>query len=403
MKTVLSVTAALLTVCGTAAAQDQRDEFQIIRFHRVHLRNGNVIDGNLLSLSDREAVMKLTAGDMTIKRGMIEKIEYIKMRSLLERPPVVETKPKDAEKKAADAPPSDNAKTREAFEPLPTPGGVPVELRDRADAIIAEWMKGRSSDRQLAKQFEDLGQDITLYLSALLEQRTKHVPVAAIAAAINRLGDSRGTPGLVVALRDGVEPEDRRQSLLALAKFATPDLDASIVAALGDPASTVWKEAKDILIERHRKGTFDDLADVVARNMLNAEDKIGYAITLGSLGSPAARKELLNLLGSGDDTGKRAAMQGLSLRPHPEDGAQIMLYLSGRDSMLKREACLFVGKAKYNAAVPDLILLLNDTDSGVVSNAHWALKEITSEKLGPDQGVWNSWFDASNLKKELGK
>src|SRR5690349_18092871 len=103
MKTVLGAILAILVLPGAAIfAQDSRDQFQTIRFHRVHLRNGNVIDGTLLSLTDDMATLRLPSGEMSIKRGMIEKIEFIKMRSLLERAPIVDKKKE--EKKADDQP-----------------------------------------------------------------------------------------------------------------------------------------------------------------------------------------------------------------------------------------------------------------------------------------------------------
>src|SRR6185503_11564542 len=104
MKTVIGAILAILAVPGAALFAQDADQFQTIRFHRVHLRNGNVIDGNLVALTDNMATLKLSSGEMSIKRGMIEKIEYIKMRSLLERPPVVDEKKE--EKKADEQPAS---------------------------------------------------------------------------------------------------------------------------------------------------------------------------------------------------------------------------------------------------------------------------------------------------------
>jgi HEAT repeat protein len=401
MKTVLGAILAVLVLPGAALlAQDNRDQFQTIRFHRVHLRNGNVIDGNLLSLTDDMATLKLPSGEMSIKRGMIEKIEYIKMRSLLERPPVVDTKKK--EEKKTDEQPATPPK-KESLEPLPTPGGVPALLRDRADAIVAEWMEGKSSDRQLAREFEDLGPEVVPYLSLLLEERTKKVPAAAICAALKVIGDARAIRGLTVAVHDGQGDEDRRQAVLALIKIGTPDTENAIMGALEDPSSNVWKEAKDYIVERYKKGGMDDLPNQLAKSMSRSENKVAYAVTLGSLGDPTARKELLYLLGSADDLSKRAALQGLSLRPAAEDGAEVARYLTTRDDMLKREACLFVGKVKYAGAVPDLIQILGEDDQGAAANAHWALKEITGEKLAADRVLWQNWFEASSLKKDLKK
>jgi HEAT repeat protein len=402
MKTVLGAILAILVAPGAAlVAQESRDQFQTIRFHRVHLRNGNVIDGTLLSLTDDMATLRLPSGEMSIKRGMIEKIEFIKMRSLLERAPIVDKKKE--EKKTDDQPAAPTTPKRDNQAPLPTPGGVPANLRDQADAIIETWKTGKSSDRTLAKDFLNLGSDVVPYLSLLLEERPKDVPCAAIAAALKEMGDARAIRGLSVAVKQGEGNEDRRQALLALIRIGTPETDQAILGAMEDPSSTVWKEAKDYLIEKNRKGSFDDLVDVLTRAMARSDNKVAYAMTLGGLGDPNARKELLYMLGSGDDAGKRAAMQGLSVRPVAEDGAEVSRYLNVRDEMLKREACLFVGKVKYAGAVPELIQILGDEDAGASQNAYWALKEITGEKLAADRVLWQAWYEASNLKKDLQK
>jgi hypothetical protein len=405
MKTVLgAILAILLTPAATLVAQDSSggDQFQTIRFHRVHLRNGNVIDGNLVSLSDDTAILKFQAGEMSIKRGMIEKIEYIKMRSLLERPPVIVPK-KDAEKKPETPSTESRAKPNDALSPLATPAGVPQAAREAADAIIMDAIDGKSSDRQVARRLEELGPEVAPYLWLLLEQRAKALPAAGICAALKKFEDPKAIPGLTAALREGQQSEDRRQALQALIQLAPSEIDKLALSALDDPAADVWREAKGFLVAKFRKGGADEMPNLVARAMVNAENKIGYAITLGDFVTEPARKELLYLLSSGDDFAKRAAVQGLELHPKIEDGPEVARFLGVRDAMLKQEVCLYVGKLKYTAAVPDLIALLGDEAAGVVSNAHWALKEITGEKLAADRQVWQSWFDSSTLKKDLQK
>src|SRR5687768_4428544 len=96
MKTTLAVLVGIMAgSAGSAVAQDRPPEIIVsyIRFHRVHLRNGNVIDGDLIGLTDREAVLKLSVGHIAIRRTQIEKIEFVKMRSITEKAPVVIPKP----------------------------------------------------------------------------------------------------------------------------------------------------------------------------------------------------------------------------------------------------------------------------------------------------------------------
>lgn len=403
-KSIAIVLWFLASPVASAFAQDPgQDAFQTVRFHRVHLRNGNVIDGDLVQLNDREALLKIRVGEIAIRRGQIDRIEFIKMRTIRERPPVVMEKPKAAKPVEPGAVPVSVKASKEPMAPLPSPSGVSELLRANADALVAAWERGQSSDRQLARQFEELGVEITPYLSLLLEQRTMSVPAGAISVALGRLGDPRAIPGLSVALGKGDQADDRKHALESLIKFGTAETYKPILEALNDPSSDVWKAAKDHLVEKFRKGELPDLPDTLSNRMGNAENKLSYALALGGLDSPTAHKELLYLLSTGDEFGRRAAVQGLSVRPSVDDGLAITRLLSTRDTMVQREACLFLGKCKFAGAVPDLIELMGEENPGLVSNVHWALREITGERLASDQKLWKTWFEGSTLRKNISK
>lgn len=411
MKMALSAMVAILALPGLeAVAQDPNVpdvRITYIRFHRVHLRNGNVIDGDLVGMNDREALLKLGVGEMAIRRGQIEKIEYIKMRSISEKPPIVMPKPVVPKPSALNTQPVASAnptKAAEPIAPLPTPVGVPEALRLNADAILAVWTKGGVGDRELSRQFQALGADIVPYLAALLEHRTKSVPVTALAHALGTLGDPRAIAGLGIGLHSSEEGDARKECLIALIKLSTSETTTLIMDGLNDPSSDVWKLAKEHLVGRFKKKELEDLPDQLIFRMGSAQNKLPYALTLGALDNQAAHRELLALLSSGSEFDQRAAVQALSLKPTAEDGPAVMrVLLDRRDRMLQQEAALFMGKAKFTAAVPELIQLLREDVQGVVSNAHWSLKEITGEKFGVDAAIWEQWFENSALKKEIQK
>src|SRR5436190_24328669 len=67
-----------LLLPGFLGAQDTDGD---LRFYRVHLRNGNVIDGELVKETANEVLLRLKVGEMTIRRDQIEKVEFVKMKS----------------------------------------------------------------------------------------------------------------------------------------------------------------------------------------------------------------------------------------------------------------------------------------------------------------------------------
>lgn len=72
----------------------------------------------------------------------------------------------------------------------------------------------------------------------------------------------------------------------------------------------------------------------------------------------------------------------------------VLMGLSSPDVGIRREACLTVGRAEETGAVPDLIELLSDPDSGVADNAYWALGQVARKNLDPDPDRWRSWYAA---------
>src|SRR5579863_8190075 len=88
MRLVITLT-CWVGLAGWAWAQ-QDPVWQEIRFYRVHLRNGNFIDGDLVKQSSKEVVLRLRSGEISIRSDQIDRLEFVKMRDVREVPaPVV--------------------------------------------------------------------------------------------------------------------------------------------------------------------------------------------------------------------------------------------------------------------------------------------------------------------------
>jgi len=66
---------------AASAQQEAGSPWIETRFHRVHLRNGNTIDGQLVNEGKSAVVLKLKAGEMQIRKDMIDRVEMVRMRS----------------------------------------------------------------------------------------------------------------------------------------------------------------------------------------------------------------------------------------------------------------------------------------------------------------------------------
>ncbi|HZB41720.1 MAG TPA: HEAT repeat domain-containing protein [Ilumatobacter sp.] len=81
-------------------------------------------------------------------------------------------------------------------------------------------------------------------LIALASESDDALVRESAAAALGAIGDVRGLPAILVAVRD--KPNVRRRAVLALAPFDGPDVEAAIEAALSDRDWQVRQAAEDL-------------------------------------------------------------------------------------------------------------------------------------------------------------
>jgi HEAT repeat protein len=278
---------------------------------------------------------------------------------------------------------------------------VPEEVRRGIDRAITSWNAAPQNDKpNIAPEIRKAARDGFPYLCLLIEKRMTMVPVNVLCAELGTIGDIRAIPALRAVL--GTESaRDREAAVTALLKIGKPECLNPLIEALNDPADTVWRPISELLVRKFNRGELPNLPSILESSLEKAESRQGYVITLGNMVGSQAHDTLLNLLRNGGDTERREALQGLSARPSAED-AELVLPLLGRgERSLRQEACLYLGKTKHQPAVPDLIRLLEREEGGIAANAHWALREITGEKMDANPEAWRQWYERSDLKKKL--
>ena len=97
MRRMAPMLLSLGVLCTALEAQEAG--WSETRFHRIHLRNGNFIDGDLIQDTRSMVVLKMPSGDFGVSKNQIARddqgqlrVEFIKMRTFREPPPIVKVK-----------------------------------------------------------------------------------------------------------------------------------------------------------------------------------------------------------------------------------------------------------------------------------------------------------------------
>lgn len=94
--------------------------------------------------------------------------------------------------------------------------------------------------------------------------------------------------------------------------------------------------------------------------------------------------------GAGTERDLLDALGGLWRAADAEDGPRLIRVLEATDSTsVERKLCLLLGKTSVRAAVPALIERLDAESPGLAKDAHWALVQISGQRL---PALWRRWW-----------
>ena len=144
----------------------------------------------------------------------------------------------DAHVSAAFADPAPVVRRRAATLAATRPSVSLSSLLDDTDSTVVEvaaWACGEQ---------ERVDEATLTRLIALATDADDALVRESSAAALGAIGDPRGLPAILAAVRD--KPNVRRRAVLALAPFEGPDVDAAIEAALIDRDWQVRQAAEDL-------------------------------------------------------------------------------------------------------------------------------------------------------------
>src|SRR5438132_6132475 len=130
-----------------------------LRFTRVHLRNGNFIDGQVVKDSVGSVLLRIRSGEIDIRRDQIDKVELVKMKSYGDRS-IFFDKPKAPDKGPVAMPDKGPIKTPEV--------NTPEAIRKKVDMILFRYkqMRKNANDVLPVDQIQALGEEAVVYLAS---------------------------------------------------------------------------------------------------------------------------------------------------------------------------------------------------------------------------------------------
>lgn len=388
--------ALLLAVLAAAPAAAAAQEVSWVetRFHRIHLRNGNFIDGRLVRETRSLVVVEVRpAGEFGVRRDMIHKVEFIKMRSIVEAAPIV-----------AELPPEENPKPP-AVRPGPQPekvdrgpAKIPVEVRRDVDAMLVAFASTNPEGRRsLGARLREKGPEAVAYACWLARHGKPAIEKADLIEAIGQCDTADVLPALLDLAGFAPDSFARGAAVKALARMDGAAAAAAVEAALTDRSGQVWRVAKEEILTLYKQGRVN-MESLLAR-FKAAEYKEQIADVLSKIGGETALDALQQLLKEGDNKDKAFALRALATHQRVEDAEIAADLLDDKDVDVRREACYFLGKVKHGPSVRALLGLLDDDEEVVSESAHWALRQITGQTYARDIPLWNQWWDAAGKAK----
>jgi HEAT repeat protein len=417
-------TAAVLMVLGLSALGFAQESYTWVetRFHRVHLRNGNFIDGNVTGLTDREVSLKLReAGDMNIRRDSIDRIELIKMRSLLEKPKLDPPLKKVAPKPTA-------VGTKPAVEPIvPIPqveaalrsnvsailGRMRIATPDQREELVVELSRMPNAGPYLASQMGTVNDDSVEYVAAALRSMKDPESLPYIAAqlestrelvviqAVKLVGDLEDANWVrfVRPMLSHSQAAVRSSAIATLSRLGDRESLPAILDMLGESERAVRSGAIVAAITLGRK--FDEVELVSKSFKLALRNPSKEALV--DLLSGAARlrdaslwEAVVPFVRESDADVRVAAVDALAGMGAKEavDGLLSQMRMeTDRKARLSMTKC--ASALKSFKLMEPLVAWLRDEDEDIAKAAHKALEIIAGKRMAPDYAAWNSFMEAN--------
>ena len=414
-------TLTLLMLCLLPALQDTgwRDT------HRVHLRNGNFLDGVLVQFGEKDVLFRWSPGVLIrIKIDDIKgNIEEIKIRTLHSKPkeiplretPVAPDAPTDVKPPVRD-PSRPATDIDKFFTKLLADGDITFEriaaevkrlgpAGGRAMIAEVEQMDAQRTSLVFMSLDQMREEPLDAEIRGLLESKRPDIRAGAISLLANRptpeafravtrmLKDP--TPSVRMAALFALPNFNDSSSMEAVADLAVdPDPQVRARAIRGAEEMSVRNSADNDLVRKWvsllGSGPPESVADVAA-GIGRLADRAGAEFPTEDV-----RYRLTQLLSFREPQARASAAYALtSVKPAEESGDAILSALDGeREPKVIVTMCDALGKIRFQKAVDSLVEKLREDNKDVKAAAQRALVKMAGNaEFGTDYDKWREWAD----------
>jgi hypothetical protein len=419
-----------LAILGSAWVLAQDDPRVVeSRFHRVHLRNGNVVDGQLLLHTSSVVVLRLASGEISFKADSVEYIEFIKMKTFndgaiilpapkptdrpptsVRPPPSVRTPPTEAKSVKLD--PRTEAEVEELLSKyakvdVEQKGAILhklIQMGDQVPAYILDNL-GRFDREQAPFILNTLAatKDASLVgpMMRLLNATEDPTSRINLAMALGVVGDPSGAPSLYPLLKDK-DPQVRTAAVMAVSLLNVPDSFDFLLPLVSDPDREARTRAIGTLNDWASKhGRRRELGDALASGISSAKPdvRLDLIYAIGHGGYQSQWNSLAPLLQEDDPGIRQAAASALAELSVTDSGGAVLAAVAAEKIPAVRAAlAVAVQKLNLMAAGGSLIEWLDTTGPDAKAPITQALASLAGQNYGSDLAKWRAWWEKAQPK-----
>lgn len=400
-----------------------------LRFYRVHLRNGNVVDGQLTLQTPAVVVLRLPSGEISFKAESVEYVEFIKMKTFSDRAVILPS--------LKTPNPAASSAVRPAAERKPPTDSKTVKLDPQTEAeveeLLGKFMKGDVEQKgALLHKLIAMGGQVPAYildnlgrfdreqapfvlntlastkdpslvgpmirLLSATEDPTNRVNLAM---SIGVIGDGSAASALYPLLKDK-DAQVRTAAVTALAVLSVPDSFEPLLGLVSDPDREARTRAIATLNDLASKhGRKRELGDALASALSSAQgdSRLELIYAIGHGGYQAKWNALSPMLLEDAPAVRQAAASALAELSVADSSGVVMAAVTAEKTPTVRAAlAVAVQKLSLIAAGGSLIEWLDGASPDAVGPITQALTSLAGQNYGTDLAKWRAWWEKARPK-----
>jgi HEAT repeat protein len=411
MSLCAAAAALVLSFCQPMPAPNRQVES---RLQRIHLRNGDYIEGRVHTETATDMVVRVDDGFLLLQKSQIARLEIVLLRNHESPAPPVPPR----------SPGAAGGRPAPKYVIL-VPVNILQSVRFRVEAVLDAVRRGSLERDDAVRRILECGPESALHLAALLEPLDPElrgfavqclsllknpdtlpaliklcdsedpgvrVSTAALAGMLGDKGAGRRLRGL---LKDR-EPAVRAAAASAIDKLDDPAGLEHVAPLCADPHPEARAAALDATVQLARRHDLRENLLWALDRALRWPPKGGETDILkavGATGDPEAWTLAARHLASPSEKARAAAAMAIGQLGAVEASKAVLEQMAGETRPEPRiQLAQAAERLKLMEAAPILMEWLSETDESTRRAALRALRGMTDQTFGEEPGPWKEWW-----------